>query len=297
MYIGTNFPNSAEYNSTIKRLIQQGNDPFAAFAEAEMNYVELSIRHNTVDRSALTNDVQKLHAVGVQVNLHPYFNCQGFGISDSTSLKNNMSAVLEIAHDIAQQESRTVAINLHAASGRRGFLGKEDRHPLIEQSNRFHGWLMETVDQRGFDVQITTEHQLPPAPSESTIRIGDSFDELLTLRAATPHERFHLCWDMGHSAMRNAFYDAALYPPHEFVRLVRHVHIHDVNFDQPIDHRPIGSAGSPLQDFVQSLLQAGYTGGFTMEYQADEFFGPQYKDFLKRSKAALLALAAEKHVI
>lgn len=297
MYIGTNFPNSAEYSQKIRKHMEQGINPFADFVEAELDYIELAIRHNSVDRLALEADVKKLHQHGLQVNIHPYFNCQGFGNSDDSRLKDNMLAVLEIANTIAQDESRTVLINLHSASGRKSFSGKEDRQPLIACSNAFHTWLMETVDKHHFDVQITTEHQLPPSPSEGKIRIGDSFDELLTLRASNPHDRFHLCWDMGHSAMKNAFYGASLYPPHEFVTLVRHVHIHDVEFNKPVDHRLIGSADSPLQDFVQSLLQVGYTGGFTMEYQVDEFFGADYADFLKKSKSALLALSAEKHIV
>ncbi len=295
MFIGTNFPNTAEYSRTIKSLIETGLDPVRAFVEAELDYVELSLKHVGFDRAAFEADITRLHTHGLQVNLHPYFNCQGFGTADEhPHLRESMTSVMEIAHHVAQHESRTVVINLHAASGRRSLPGRD---LLINQSFNFHDWLMETVDQRGFDVQITTEHQLPPSPQEGILRIGDSFEELLALRAATPHERFHVCWDMGHSAMRNAFYGANLYPPHELVTLVRHVHIHDVDFEKPLDHRPIGSAGSPLQDFVQSLRQSGYTLGFTMEYQADEFFGDHYADFLKQSRAALLALVEEKHII
>ncbi len=296
MFIGTNFPNTAEYSRTLKKHVESGLDPVRAFVEAELNYVELSLKHVSFDRAAFEADIQRLHEHGLQVNLHPYFNCQGFGSTDEhPRLRESMKTVLQIAHHAAQDEGRRVVINLHAASGRKSFQGKNDREKLVEQSIAFHQWLMEAAN--GLDVQITTEHQLPPSPQEGTIRIGDSFDELLTLRAATPHDQFHICWDMGHSAMRNAFYHADLYPPHELVTLVRHVHIHDVNFDTPVDHRPIGTAGSPLQDFVQSLLHSGYTGGFTMEYQADEFFGESYADFLRQSKAALISLVEEKHIL
>jgi sugar phosphate isomerase/epimerase len=91
--------------------------------------------------------------------------------------------------------------------------------------------------------------------------------------------------------MAYAYYDADLTPPEAFPALVRHVHIHDVFFtEMPSDHRPIGHGDAPLADFVASLLNAGYTGAFTMEYAPQEMFNEEYAIFLKDSKEALLKL-------
>lgn len=289
MIIGTNFPIRSEYSPTLRGLIDAQHDPFKAFAAAELDYVELAQRQDRLNLAALRADVDALHERGLQVNLHPYYRCRDFGTpAELPHLRPNVRAVLEIAEEIAQAEGRQVVVNFHAASG------YASREGLLAHSYAFHDWLMETVHAMHANVLITTEHQLPPKVGDGYQRIGDRFSDLLDLRAHQPDPHFFVCWDMGHSAMRHAYYGDALHPPAELLPLVKHVHIHDVDFSQPKDHRLIGTGDSPLQAFVTGLLAAGYGGGFTMEYDPDEFFGAEYADFLRRSKSALLHLAADQ---
>ncbi|HLA43316.1 MAG TPA: TIM barrel protein, partial [Aggregatilineales bacterium] len=180
-----------------------------------------------------------------------------------------------------------VNINFHAASGG----AAAGRNSLLRQSHAFNCWLIETVERLNADVMITTEHQLPPKSDSTYFRIGDNFPELIEMVAYVDHDRFASCWDMGHSMMRVARYDIETNPPDKYLPLVKHVHIHDVDMTAESDHRPIGTADSPLSIFVALLLDVGYAGAFTMEYQASEFFRGDYVDFLRRSKNALLQLA------
>jgi sugar phosphate isomerase/epimerase len=287
--IGTNFPIRSEYSTRLEDRIAAGNDPFAAFETAELDYVELALTdEHGLDADALQADIDELHRRGMVVNMHPYYHCRGFGTdAEIPTLRDNLQEALRIAHQTAQHEGRTITLNFHAAAG-----GTDTftRAQYLAQSTAFFGWLMEVADK--LDVIITAEHQLPPKPGTNYVRIGDSFTELMRLKTDIPHEKFHICWDVGHSTMKTAHYGDDLHPPAEFLPLVGHVHIHDVDMSTPNDHRPISSADAPLADYVAALLGAGYDGSFTMEYAANEFFGPLYADFLRESRANLLKLIA-----
>lgn len=289
MIIGTNFPIRSEYSHHIEDRIAAGDDPFAAFEAAELDYVELALTDERgLDAAALQADIDELHQRDLWVNMHPYYHCRGFGTeAEVPTLRSNLREALHIAHQAAQHEGRLVNLNFHAASGG---VGPFTRQELIAHSHAFHHWLMETADP--LDVIITTEHQLPPVRSHRWMRIGDHFAELLTLKREISHERFQICWDMGHSTMRTAHYGDDPHPPAEFLPLVGHVHIHDVDMSGPEDHRLIGSGDAPLADLVGALLGVGYDGAFTMEYAANEFFGPLYADFLRQSRANLLNVIA-----
>jgi sugar phosphate isomerase/epimerase len=284
LIIGTNFPIRSEYSHKLEDHIAAGNDPFEAFEAAGLDFVELALTDERgLNRSALQADVDELHRRGMRVNMHPYYHCAGFGTnSETASLRPNLQAMLQVAADTAQHEGRAINLNFHAASG------PGQRATLLTQSHDFFHWLMDASD--GMNVIITAEHQLPPKRSSSYVRIGDHFDELLMLKSKNEHESFQICWDMGHSMMRTAHFGDDPLPPSELLPLVRHVHIHDVDMSQPDDHRLIGSADSPLTDLLGGLLSTGYDGSFTMEYSANEFFGPLYANFLSKSHAELQKL-------
>lgn len=283
MLIGTNFPTTAEYSPTIQKLTRRGLDPAEMIAAAGLAYVELALHHDQVDRASLETDIEHWLAAGVQINMHPYYRCAGFGTnSENRHLRPSMQTVLTVAGQVAQQQGRAVVLNFHAASGG----GHIPRATLLAQSNAFNQWLVETADTLNADVIITTEHQLPTKPSSTWQRFGDTYDELLAMMFE--HPKFGTCWDMGHSAMGHVLRGADLLPPHAFPATVKHIHCHDVDFAAAKDHRRIGTGDSPLGDYLRLL--PGYDGCLTMEYSADEFFGDDYTAFLLASKDALLSL-------
>lgn len=284
MLIGTNFPLSTEYSSTLREQIDAGHDPREAFAAAELDYVELALHGQPLQRESLEKDVLYLRERGIRAHFHPYFNCAYFATRrEPATLRASITTLLNFARHLAQEEGREVVLNFHAASA-----PIMERSELLEHSYQFYHWLVGLLDVLGEGLLVTTEHQLPPAPREDRIRIGDSYEELLLLAASSSHPRFGLCWDMGHSILHHLYHRSNPIPPPQFLPLVRHVHIHDVDYASQIDHRLIGLGASPLRKFVQLLHRAGYQGAFTMEYPVHEIFGADYALRLRQSRNALL---------
>jgi len=282
--IGTNFPATAELSSDLKKKVSQGLDHFSMIATAGLDYIEFGLRKTNLNAEMFRADVKRLHELGLKLNIHPYYECRGFGTpSESSTLRQNIEQVFTIARDAAQYEGRPITLNFHAASG------NNHRQEMIEQSQQFNTWLVETADRLDADVIITTEHQLPPRLEQKNLqRIGDNFDELLTMVQATPHDNFGSCWDMGHSVMQHVQSHANVMPPQKYPTMVKHIHIHDVDFKIPKDHRLISTGQSPLANYL--ALLPTYDGSITMEYSASEFFDIDYVEFLQASKTALMAL-------
>jgi len=287
--IGTNFPLRGEYNNKLQALIETSPDPTAAFAAAQLNYIELALKRNPLDREAVHQELDQLRQHGLQANFHPYYNCLNFGTDhEDASLRPRIITLLEIAQALAQAEGRPIVINFHAVSA----FKTDSRPALFQQSHHFFEWMMETVAQHDADVIITAEHQLPPESESPKARIGDTFEELLALDMND--DRFGFCWDMGHSVMGHLLHHAPLTPPTAFLTKVRHIHIHDVDFEQQLDHRLIGSGNSPLKDFIHLLKNVGYQDAFTMEYNVTEFYGENYTNFLHQSRQAMIALLSSE---
>ncbi|MFP4323348.1 MAG: sugar phosphate isomerase/epimerase family protein [Anaerolineales bacterium] len=283
--IGTNFAPPAEYPPLVQQHIRTGHQPLAAWQAAGLDYIELALKSAHLDDASLSTHIEQLQHAGLGVHLHPYYEIRGFGTpSEARYLRQNLTQMLDIAHRAAQTQGYPVVINFHAASG----AGTIPRETLHAQSVAFFDWLAEQAT--GLDVAVTVEHQLPPRPTDTWQRYGDHYTELLALHAAINQDNVRLCWDMGHSAMRSARYGDDLLPPPDFAAAVRHVHIHDVQHEIPADHRPIGDGETPLGNYLLSLAECGYAGDFTMEYDANEFFGADYTAFLTRSKAALMEI-------
>lgn len=258
-----------------------------SFCAAELDYVEISVKQHPLDTDSLQDYVDRLLDNGLGICMHPYYNCFGFAKGqEHERLRPDMQAVLGIARETTQRQGWPVVLNFHAAYSSH----TASRIEMLADSHAFHNWLMDTVDTLNADVIITTEHQLPAKNLKGRVRIGDNFNELLMMIERVTHSKFGICWDMGHSVMGTVRHERDIAPPEGFCESVKHVHIHDVSFEQVEDHRPIGTADSPLQDYLTRLMAAGYEGNFTMEYNPNEFFDESYTGFLQNSKANFLAL-------
>jgi sugar phosphate isomerase/epimerase len=284
VYIGTNFIPTAERTTRIRDLIASGVNPLRCFVEAELDFVELSLRKPNLDRTLLEKDIDDLHAHGLKVNLHPYYECRGYGSSeDKSDFGQMLRVVLEIAGNIAQTEGRMVVVNFHAASGNL----EHERDNLMAASQAFFERLLKMRRKLKVDVMISTEFQLPPDPGEDKQRIADNFDELLTLVSSIKDKNFGVCWDMGHTVMASELHAGDPYPPFDLLSKIKHVHIHDVKTSKPKDHQLIGTGDAPLAEYLMLLGDEGYTGDITMEYDISDMFSKNYGDFLKQSHTAL----------
>jgi sugar phosphate isomerase/epimerase len=139
------------------------------------------------------------------------------------------------------------------------------RRGLLERSRGFFAAAVERLAGSPSGVRVVVEHQVPPAPREAVIRIGDTYAELLEVVAAVD---LGLCWDTGHYLLSVQRRGQDPLPPDAFLRRVELVHLHDVTSAQ-WDHQVIRRGSEPLRRYVQLLCQAGFSGGVTLEYSAE----------------------------
>ncbi len=214
----------------------------------------------------LQREAAACRAQGLTVCLHPYLsgaqNPAAFGRSGQVSTA--MAAILEAAGHVAAICDAPVAVVLHPAESsfdRRGADTADLRRRLFERSQLFLAELERRAAQSGGAIRAVVEHQVPPAPGEDVIRIGDTYAELLDVVSRTG---LGLCWDTGHYLLSVRRHGQAERPSEEFLRRVVHVHLHDVIEGE--DHRIIAADSARVGRYVGMLCERGFAGGVTLEY-------------------------------
>jgi len=140
--------------------------------------------------------------------------------------------------------------------------GAEFRAELVRRCRLFFAELDDRASELpGPAVRVLVEHQLPTKPGENVVRIGDTCAELLDVVADCG---LGLCWDTGHFILSIDRHGVPEQPPDEFVRRVRHVHLHDVVAGE--DHYPISSRSHRLMRYLQMLREVGSDVAITLEY-------------------------------
>jgi sugar phosphate isomerase/epimerase len=187
--------------------------------------------------------------------------------------------VLDAAQSAAQQAAHPVVVNVHPAAGPPAMT----RDALFRRSVAFFRWLLAEREARSPDVWVVAELQGPPLAGEDVIRVGDTYDELLCLAAATG---VALCWDLGHAVLSHRHRDAPLDPPDAFLRRVAHVHCHDLREQ---DHRPLLYDGVPWRRFLRNLRDTGFDGTVVLEVPPGRFLDLEAPGFdaLARSLSSL----------
>ena len=102
----------------------------------------------------------------------------------------------------------------------------------------------------------------PAEPERDLVRIGDTYGELLE---AVRGSGFPICWDTGHYLLAVERKGQAADPPEEFVRRVRHVHLHEVVEGR--DHQPVRADSERLAGYLRRLWADGPDKSITLEYE------------------------------
>jgi sugar phosphate isomerase/epimerase len=231
-------------------------------------YVEYGV--GTLDdggeRTLLEKEVRACAASDLRVALHPYFGDQAcIAAFDSTSgCRRALGRIVRACEKAAEITAPTVVLNTHLAEAPWD-PEKVDpdrfRKELRRQSRLYLDELRRLLDGSGGSVRAVIEHQVPPAPEEHLMRIGDTFLELL--RVVEPSD-LEVCWDTGHYLLAVERHGQSIDPPGRFLDRVGHVHLHDVV--DGADHRPISSSSDRLRSWLERLARAGFHGGITLEY-------------------------------
>lgn len=206
---------------------------------------------------------------GLGVALHPYLagaaNPASFG--ESSESLTALESVLRAAAVAADVCGRRVPVVLHPAEC--SYEGDEIggalfRSQLLRRSRLFFSEVAKRATASHESVEPLVEHQVPPSPGERTMRIGDTYAELLEVVAGSG---LGICWDTGHYLLSVQRHGQEETPPDEFLWRVGHVHLHDVVAGR--DHCVIAPTSRWLRDHMRMLQQRGFSGGVTLEYSAD----------------------------
>jgi sugar phosphate isomerase/epimerase len=217
----------------------------------------------------LRRETAACRQAGLSVALHPYLwgACNPAQFGQRPDCARALHAVLCAASAAAELCDAPVTVVLHAAEARcepAGAALSAFRAELLERSRLFFAEAERRVAASHPGVLVTAEHQLPSHAGEPVIRIGDTCAELLDTVAGTA---LGLCWDTGHYRLGVERYGQPEPPSAEFLRLVRHVHLHDVVGGA--DHRVIGPQSARVRGYAELLQRSAFTGTITLEYALD----------------------------
>jgi sugar phosphate isomerase/epimerase len=230
---------------------REGREKFLApLRSAGMSVLEFTLHPEGDEWEATRALVEECVAAGYRCHFHaPYqgvFNAEGFSAAHREQVIARYSTPLDFAERMAERGGYTPALVIHGAHGV-GTLAS-----LSEDTQQFLLWVLE----RTRHVRVMLEN-LPP--KTGFVRVGETYAQVVALVRAIDHPRLHICWDFGHSVLQNLGL-----PGDDFLRAVRHVHIHDINAARE-DHFPLMFGNVPWQEDLRALLRVGFTGAVVME--------------------------------
>jgi sugar phosphate isomerase/epimerase len=244
-------------------------DLFPFLLRSGLDYLEFSVGACRDQReiSLLRQEASACASAGLGVSFHPYLgpphNPALFG--EGPQPLAALDAVLAAASMASEVTGGLTRLVVHPAEMSHGSAHADPaalRRTLIARSQAFFAAAEERL-ARLPQVRVVVEHQVPPAPGETVIRIGDTYAELLEAVRGTS---LGLCWDTGHYLLSVRRHGQSATPPDEFLRRVEAVHLHDVV--EGNDHQVISRRSSRLRDYVHILVARGFSGGITLEYSA-----------------------------
>ncbi len=246
------------------------------------------------EAALLQQEAAACRAQSLAVCLHPYLrgaeNPAVFGRSGQVS--RAMAAIAEAARRVAGVCEAPVAVVLHPAElafDRLVTDASDLRRRLFERSHLFLADLEQRMAESGGAARAVVEHQVPPAPGEDVIRIGDTYAELLDVVSGTG---LGLCWDTGHYLLSVQRHGQDERPSEEFVQRVAHVHLHDVVEGE--DHRVVAAGSERVACYLRMLVERGFDGAVTLEYSARAIWAAEgFAQAVDRSLRALSAWGLE----
>ena len=137
-----------------------------------------------------------------------------------------------------------------------------------ETSSAIFARLAQLARENGYPVQLLLENSRRKEPGDA----GDSCEAVLGILAQAADPDLGVCWDFGHYFYNLTHYDGKPddVPADEFLRKVRHTHIHSVHEGRT--HFPLGAGDLPLKRYCAALIRAGYGGVYNLELGFARFY-------------------------
>jgi len=273
-----------------------GGDVYAYLRQCGFGYVEfgfgLTLGDNGAVEELLADEAARCVEKGLGVSMHPgpgeEENASAAWFGPSADDQPGVGPVVRAACVAAGVADAEVPVVLHPAQcaydpGREEV--DELRRDVVRRSRLFFAALERAAGRADQRIRPVAEHQLPPDPDESLIRVGDTWRELLEVLGDCG---LGACWDTGHYILATERHGQEAEPPERFLRRVTHVHLHDVV--EGSDHRPVRRDSERPRRYLDLLKACGFAGGITLEYAADGVMaagGPQV--VLRRAPQVLAA--------
>ena len=243
------------------------DDPLREIAGLGLKTVEFSLKPGFKEED-MRFLLDRCLKAGLGINLHPYTNDEHnpacFEDKEGNVARETGRRFLEIAHMAGRVQGKKTVLILHGAStvDIEDCSGTgEDKSFFLERSRCFFRWLEKYVLEKELEILIVSELQITPSPEEHFFRVGDSYTEVLETVKGTD---LGLCWDTGHAYFAHLRKGISLIPPEDFIKKVRHVHLHDVRAGE--DHQPLSAGTIPLPEYLKLLGKFNFSGDITLEF-------------------------------
>lgn len=229
-----------------------GGDAFLSPLEAAgARALEFTLYPGDEDYGALLTLAEDRVRAGTPCSFHaPYkdpWNPRGFAGDRRAELETLFTPALEFVDRMADLGGFDPPLVIHGAHGRAGLA------ELTRDTREFLVWVLGQSRRARPMLE-----NLPPKPGY--VRVGETPEQVSDVVRDIGHPRLGVCWDFGHSVLQNQLG----LPPDEFLRAVRHVHVHDINAAGE-DHFPLVYGRVPWQADLDALMRVGFDGFVILE--------------------------------
>lgn len=147
-------------------------------------------------------------------------------------------------------------------------------HVLKDQTEETNAEILRSISANaaefGLPICITAENNR----SKCGFASGESCNSIARIIDSLDSNTIGACWDFGHYRYNRLMFsaDADALPGLNFLRRVRHTHIHGLGGpDGLTTHYPLCETNVPLKEYCDALINAGYQGVFNLELDFPRF--------------------------
>ncbi len=204
---------------------------------------------------------RKFQAAGLTCQLHvsldPRFDLARWG-TDRRGLQAEHRPIIAAAIDIGEGQASPAALVMHATSS-----GLDRTRDGVAEAKAYFDWAGGLL--AGAEANAILCPELRPARDRDDRRWDRSRASMTNLLTSLAHPKIGICWDLGHD-WENRDKERAWTPAPDdsFLRLVRHVHVHDAGSDGAL-HHPLGVDRVPWRAQIAILESRRFAGALTME--------------------------------
>lgn len=193
--------------------------------------------------------IEMATAEGLEFTFHgPYqgeYDINHFRNDADNPTKKLYMETLEKASLIISKNNFKSRLNIHGAVSK-----TETKESLFWRTIEFLTWLIEESRKQEWPFDIVVE-LLPQDVSK--IKTGDRTSDLLRVYKETGNKISGFCWDFGHYRT-NEFQNPSDVLDTDFVKLVRHSHVHDIkDIKEGFDHCPLKFDEVPFEEYMKLL--------------------------------------------